>query len=192
MRNVEGYPRYGDGFSLTRPRARSPTVAGMSKVTAAVAFFALALLVAGCGTAAPKAVPDVTGQRLDVAEDMLDGVDLRYDAVGGGALGIVVRSHWTVCRQTPAPGASASSVTLFVARSCPTAGPDVVPDVIDDNLADAREELEAEGFAVVAQSADGDPILVEHLWTVCDQSPEPGHRGHTVELEVAHDCWDYS
>ena len=164
----------------------------MSKVTAAVAFFGLALLLAACGSTTRRAVPDVTGQRLDVAEDTLDSADLRYDAVGGGSLGIVVRSHWTVCRQTPTPGASARSVTLFVARSCPAAGSDVVPDVVGDSLEAAKDELEAEGFAVVAQSADGDLILVEHLWTVCDQSPEPGHRGHTVEFEVAHDCWDYS
>ena len=167
-------------------------MAGMSKAAAAVAFSALALLLAGCGTTEPKAVPDVSGQSLDVAEDTLDRAGLRYDAVGGGAFGIVVRSHWTVCKQIPAPGASASSVTLFVARSCPTAGEDVVPDVLYDSLDEARDELEAEGFAVIAESADGDPILVEHLWTVCDQSPEPGRRGHTVELEVAHDCRDYS
>ena len=152
----------------------------------------LASLLTACGSTAPRVVPAVTGERLDVAEDALDRTGLRYETVGGGALGIVVRSHWTVCRQTPTPGTSARSITLFVARSCAAAGQDVVPDVIDATLDDAKDDLEAEGFAVVAKSADGDPILVEHLWTVCDQSPEPGHRGHTVELEVAHDCWDYS
>ena len=80
-------------------------MAGMSKASAAVVFSALALLLAGCGSTEPKAVPDVSGRSLDVAEDTLDRAGLRYDAVGGGAFGIVVRSHWTVCKQNPAPGA---------------------------------------------------------------------------------------
>ena len=163
----------------------------MHRATALALLALLALLLTACGSTAPKVVPAVTGERLDVAEGALDRAGLRYETVGGGALGVVVRSHWLVCRQTPAAGASARSLTLFVARSCAATGAAVVPDVIDVTLEDATEELEAEGFAVVATSADGDPILVEHLWTVCDQSPEPGHRGRTVELEVAHDCWDY-
>ena len=164
----------------------------MSKTVAAVSFLALACLFTGCAATRPKTLPDLSGERLDVAEDTLDRAGLRYEAVGGGALGIVVRSRWTVCRQRPAAGVTSRSVTLFVARSCPAAGSDVVPDVIGDSLEDAKGELEAEGFAVVAGSADGDPILVEQLWTVCDQFPEPGRRGHAVELEVARDCWDES
>ena len=173
------------------PRSPRPTVHGMNKV-AILAVPLLALALAGCGSGTRARAPGVVGQRLDVAEDTLDAAGLRYETIGGGALGIVVRSHWTVCSQTPAPGVETGSVTLTVARSCGTAIPLVVPDVIDADLDDARTQLETAGFAVVAKSTDGDPILVESLWTVCDQSPEPGHRGRTVELDVAHDCWDYS
>lgn len=164
----------------------------MQKTLVAVALAAAVLALAGCGSAKPTAVPDVAGQRLDLAQDTLDAAGLRYTTIGGGALGIVVRSHWIVCRQSPAPKANARTVTLIVARTCPLAQARIVPDVIDDQLDEARTELEAAGFTVTARSIDGDPVLVEDRWTVCDQSPEPGHRGRVVELDVAHDCWDYS
>jgi hypothetical protein len=55
---------------------------------------------------------------LNAAEDELDARSLEYEAVGGGLFGIVVRSHWTVCRQVPQAGTRAKHVTLFVARDC--------------------------------------------------------------------------
>ena len=158
----------------------------------AIGFLVAALALAGCGASPSTALPDVTGQRLDTAQDTLDAAGLRYDTVGGGTLGIVVRSHWIVCRQKPAAGTRARSVTLFVAHSCPSAAPGGVPDVIDDRLDEAREQLEAAGFRVVVRSDDDDSIVVERFWTVCDQSPAPGHRGRTVVLDVAHDCWENS
>jgi hypothetical protein len=82
----------------------------------------LAAAAAGCGvvseTRRPARVPDVTYEPLDAAEDTLDAEGLRYDAVGGGLFGIVVRSHWTVCRQVPTEGTLARHVTLYVARDC--------------------------------------------------------------------------
>ena len=164
----------------------------MTKTAAAVASLLAGLTLAGCGATVPKAVPDVTGQRLDMAQDTLDATGLRYSTVGGGAFGIVVRSHWVVCRQTPRARARATSVTLYVGRVCPSSRASIVPDVVDQTLEDARSTLEDAGFGVTAESLDGDPILAESLWTVCDQKPEPGHRGRSVVLEVAQDCWDYS
>jgi beta-lactam-binding protein with PASTA domain len=149
------------------------------------------LALAGCGNASGKVVPAVRGERLDVAENTLDSVGVGYAIVGGGAFGVVVRSHWTVCSQAPAPGSVAASVTLYVDRSCPSDTAGVVPDVEWETLDDAREELEAAGFQVDAESLDSDSIIVESNWTVCDQAPLAGHRGRTVVLEVAHDCWDY-
>jgi hypothetical protein len=60
---------------------------------------ALVLACSACGLARARPVPNVAGLRLDVAENKLDALDLRYRTVGGGAFGIVVRSHWIVCRQ---------------------------------------------------------------------------------------------
>ena len=79
-----------------------------------------AALLVGCGSSSNTVahVPDVRQQPLDAAEDTLDARGLRYDAVGGGLFGIVVRSHWTVCRQEPRPGTLARHVTLYVARDC--------------------------------------------------------------------------
>src|SRR5436309_8687318 len=93
------------------------------------------LLATACGSTRPEVVPDVRGERLDVAEDTLDSSGLRYATAGGGALGIIVRSHWYVCRQDPAPRNKATKVLLTVARSCS------VPDVVGESLEDAEEEL---------------------------------------------------
>ena len=139
----------------------------------------------------PATVPEVTGERLDVAENTLDAAGLHYHAVGGGAFGIILPSRWTVCREIPGPGALATEVTLVVEHSCPPARPPVVPDVTGEQLDDAREELEHAGLEVSAESMEDDPIIVESFWTVCDQRPEPGHRRREVGLYVAHDCWDY-
>ena len=159
----------------------------------ALGLGAAALLVGAtaCGATRPATAPDVRGARLEVAEDTLDAAGLHHYAVGGGAFGIALPSRWTVCSQIPRPGAQATEVTLVVERSCPLAQPRVVPDVTWEELDDARDELERAGFGVSVESLEDDPILVESFWTVCGQSPEPGRRGRTVELYVAHDCWDF-
>ena len=184
------FPDLSKAFPRSRARQLRLTVALMPTALTAGLIAAVFGLTA-CGATTAKAIPDVVGQHLDTAQDTLDTAGLRYQTVGGGALGIVVRSHWTVCRLNPAAGKIARSVTLFAARSC-AADLQVVPDVVDGQLEDAREQLEAAGFRVVVRSVDGDAILVQRLWTVCDQSPAPGYRGRTVVLDVAHDCWDYS
>src|SRR5262245_60739783 len=84
----------------------------------AAASLAVGLLASGCAGTRARRVPDVTGERLDVAEELLDGAGVRYEAVGGGVFGVIVRSRWIVCRQLPRAGATASSVRLVVARSC--------------------------------------------------------------------------
>jgi PASTA domain len=85
----------------------------------ATAFAAgLLLVLPGCGSTQPRVVPDVTGERLDVAEDTLDALGLRYETAGGGDFGIVVRSNWVVCAQSPPPDWVASRVLLTVTRSC--------------------------------------------------------------------------
>ena len=111
------------------------------------------------------------------------------EAVGGGAFGIIVRSHWTVCAQSPKPGRSARSVVLTVARTCLTPGL-IVPDVVGEPLDDAEHELAEAGLSYTAESVGGEPILVESFWTVCSQDPGPGERGSRVELYASHDCCD--
>ncbi len=86
---------------------------------------AAVVLAAGCGSPTRRTalVPDVTREPLDAAENAPDARDLRYDVVGGGLFGIVVRSHWTVCKQVPLGGTLGRHVTLSVARSCTSPEP---------------------------------------------------------------------
>jgi beta-lactam-binding protein with PASTA domain len=140
-----------------------------------------ALAASACGSARPRAVPDVTGKRLDVAEDTLDALGLHYRTAGGGAFGIVVRSHWYVCEQRPAPRKVARNVLLTVERSC------TVPDVVGESLEDAEDDLRRAGIDFSVDSLDGDPVVVDSFWTVCDQSPPAGAAPQTVRLEVARD-----
>jgi len=76
----------------------------------------VALLVACGGAVAPKRVPNVRGERLDLAEARLDARGLDWEEVGDGAFGVIVRSNWYVQEQIPAPGKKATTVRLIVER----------------------------------------------------------------------------
>ena len=83
------------------------------------ALILIAALLAGCGGGArAKRVPDVRGERLDLAEARLEARGLRWEEVGGGTFGVVVRSHWYVEEQIPKPGTRATTVRLVVERGC--------------------------------------------------------------------------
>jgi len=153
---------------------------------------AAALVAAGCGSVSPKPLPKVTGQSLDAAEANLDSLDLHYSVVGGGAFGVVMRSHWQVCRQAPASGVVASKVTLFVARSCdapPAKREAVVPDLSDESLDIAESQLERAGLG---WTVDPSGTVVDRSdWEVCEQNPAPGEWGTSVELYVERSCDDW-
>jgi beta-lactam-binding protein with PASTA domain len=87
-----------------------------------------ALAVAGCG-APSEPVPDVVGERLDVAKSEVE--DAGYDAeeIGGGTFGIVVESNWTVCDTDPPAGQTGDgTVKLIVDRVCETATMDAAAE----------------------------------------------------------------
>jgi hypothetical protein len=157
-------------------------------------FLGVALLLAGCGETEAKLVPDLRGQRLDLAENRLDARGLDWEEVGGGTLGIVIRSNWWVCDQQPSPGKLGRTVKLVVDRACPRPPsppqPPVVPDVTGLSLEDANHELDGLGIAHDVETYDDadDVPFVEHLWEVCYQDPSPGARGSYVELYVDRDC----
>jgi beta-lactam-binding protein with PASTA domain len=135
-------------------------------------------------------VPDVRGQRLDLAEGRLEAVGLDWEEIGGGAFGVVVRSHWHVCEQQPRPGRLATSVNLVIERECPSTPPwlPVVPEVRWLSLEDAGDQLAELGIGYRAETSDDDVPVVEHLWEVCGQDPAAGTRTSFVELYVARDC----
>jgi len=152
------------------------------------------LLVAGvaCGSAAPKAVPNVTGLDLRAAEARLDARGIDHSVEGGGTFGIVLRSNWQVCEQVPTAGAKATEVTLVVERACSRVPPfraTVVPDVEYETLTEAQDELLDAGLGWEVE-ADG-VVLVPSNWEVCDQYPGPGEWGDSVELYVERDCFDW-
>ena len=148
------------------------------------------LVVVGCGSARPVTVPNVAGQRLDVAETNLDAVGLDHRIVGGGVVGVILHSRWQVCAQAPRPGLKAVEVTLIVSRVCavpPTAtGKRVVPDVRGESLDAAEAQLGLEGIGYRVQASD--EIIVRSHWIVCEQDPGPDTRSRTVELYVSRDC----
>ncbi|MBA2505371.1 MAG: PASTA domain-containing protein [Thermoleophilaceae bacterium] len=64
-------------------------------------------------------VPDVTGERLDVARERIERQDFLVEIEGGGALGVIQDENWKVVSQTPPPETSlesGSNVTLVIDR----------------------------------------------------------------------------
>ena len=64
-------------------------------------------------------IPDVTGERLDVALDRVRRQNFLADVEGGGAFGVIDEDNWQVVGQDPAPGVkleTGSSVTLNIDR----------------------------------------------------------------------------
>ena len=169
----------------------------------ALLLLVVAASLAGCGGAGAeeRAVPDVVGMRLDKAENLLADHELDYEEVGGGGLGVLVRSNWRVCRQEPAPGKLAKAVELHVARECPPVPPPpppppservpVVPQLVGEDLEDAKDSLRAEGIAFSVNAYGDDTPVVDRLWEVCYQDPPGGVRSSFVELTVDHECFDW-
>ena len=157
------------------------------RVKGLIAFALGVAVLTGCGADEPRTVPDVAGERLDVAQERLDERGLGYETIGGGALGIVVSSNWTVCKQSPAAGARATRVELVVDRWCPTPPPPAprVPYVEGLGLDEAERRLRARGI-------EPEPVWVDDSdWydaIVCEQDPRAGARAYKVELEVAELC----
>ncbi|HEX8854694.1 MAG TPA: serine/threonine-protein kinase [Thermoleophilaceae bacterium] len=80
-----------------------------------------------CVADSPPAVPGVVtmphieGAQLDKAEDYLDSLGLDYSVSGGGMLGVIIDSNYTVCATAPGAGSAiqpGSSARLFAEHSC--------------------------------------------------------------------------
>lgn len=85
---------------------------------------ALAIVIivglAGCGST-QKVMPSVVGLRLDIALSDIEraGVKDTVEVLGGGLLGVLDKSNWQVCDQTPAAGAVVTAVPrVTVDRTC--------------------------------------------------------------------------
>lgn len=94
----------------------------MERIRVLVAIAAVGMMGAGCGgNDEPSAMPDVVGERLDVAKSDLAAAGVGEDdveVVGGGTFGVLDESNWTVCDQDPSSGADAKNVRVIVDRVC--------------------------------------------------------------------------
>jgi hypothetical protein len=91
-----------------------------------VVALAILLTIAGCGSGKNPAMPDVTGEKLDIAKSAIKdagfGDEVKVD--GGGVFGVVNESNWEVCDQSPVAGDAVSDAPrLTVDRSCDDAKP---------------------------------------------------------------------
>jgi beta-lactam-binding protein with PASTA domain len=152
---------------------------------ALIAGLLLLVLPACGGGAEPRAVPDVRGERLDVAQERLDEERLEYERVGGGTFGIVVEANWRVCDQEPKPGERATRVRLVVDRHCPPPPRPAffVPDLVGDDLDDASARLDRRELPYRVVGPRGARPVV-----VCSQDPPGGSRAAEVVLYVAVLC----
>ena len=84
-------------------------------------------------------MPDLLGERLDVALSDLDGIGFGEDdveLVGGGTFGVLDESNWFVCEQRPEPGATTfEDLRLIVDRTCPDASADAPSDTEEETVA---------------------------------------------------------
>lgn len=153
----------------------------MSKIGkyAAVALAAVAVspFVAACQSGSSSAaVPNVVGERLDVAEGQVKDAGLQYAEVGGGTFGIVVKSNWTVCSTDPASGSTASKVRLIVDRTCgDTSSSSAVGS--DSSTSDASTSTTADSSTTTSAS---------HAGSAADSWTMPDLRGR--DLQSAQDA----
>lgn len=84
--------------------------------------------LAGCnGSSEDPVMPDVMGQRLDVALSDIEhaGFTDEVEVLGGGVFGVVDKSNWQVCDQSPAAGQAVTAAPrLTVDRSCGDGAPE--------------------------------------------------------------------
>jgi beta-lactam-binding protein with PASTA domain/tRNA A-37 threonylcarbamoyl transferase component Bud32 len=132
-------------------------------------------------------LPDVGGKSIEEATQILAGVKLTATA---GQQAFSDFPEGTVVGIDPEPNADGAgrvfregdSVFLVISR-----GPDLVavPDVIGDNIADAKAELEAAGFVVEVTSLIPEESWDNPLAVVASTNPGPGEqikRGSTVTI----------
>jgi hypothetical protein len=80
-------------------------------------------------------VPDVVGERLDVAKSAMADAGYETEPLGGGMFGIVDESNWTVCETRPDAGPTGTgTVKLIVDRTC-----DAAPYAVEETTSAAAE-----------------------------------------------------
>ena len=63
----------------------------------------------------------------------------------------------------------------------------VVPEVVAEDLDDAKRALAQRGIDYDVEPLDAVPV-VDELWEACDVDPAPGERSWSVTIYAADDC----
>jgi beta-lactam-binding protein with PASTA domain len=120
-------------------------------------------------------LPDVTGLPVDEARETLDSVGVTGVVGGDGAFSDTVREGYVVEVSLPAgatirPG---DTLTLIVSR-----GPELVmiPDLVGETIADAKEVLEGLGFEVEVRSEFPESDWDRSFARVTSLSPSSGQE----------------
>jgi hypothetical protein len=148
----------------------------MRRLAVTSAAFAVTLLLAGCSGASTVTMPDVVGQRLDVALSDVEraGIDDKVEVLGGGMFGVVDESNWTVCTQEPENGTEVSAAPrLTVDRTCDS---DIAPSKEPAQETEASEP-EADAYSyqgpqydIVAVDENQTPAKLNQYWVLTSES----------------------
>lgn len=123
-----------------------------------IATLVLVLGLAGCGAGKATVMPDVAGKRLDVAKSDIKraGFDDDVEVLGGGILGVIEESNWTVCEQLPEAGAVVKDKPrLTVARLCDAGSAEPTTEASGE----ASGEPSATPSATASASADPTTVV---------------------------------
>ncbi|MFC7980803.1 Stk1 family PASTA domain-containing Ser/Thr kinase [Streptomyces sp. NPDC057336] len=127
------------------------------------------------------AVPAFVGQTKEDAQQQATNADLELTFKQQPCED---QPKGNVCSQNPQQGTEVkkkSSVELVVSTGAPKVA---VPNVIDKNIDEAKQQLEDKGFVVETEQTESS----QDEGTVLSQNPDPGkelEKGSTVTLEVA-------
>ncbi len=103
----------------TATKTKTVTVAASPPAGDGTSTGASATTRSGATVVKLVAVPDVTGQRLDVAESRMKQLGFLTERKGGGLFGVQIVTNWDVQTQEPAGGTMlqpGSTVKLHVTR----------------------------------------------------------------------------
>jgi hypothetical protein len=154
----------------------------------AIGVLSLAVAIGGCGGGKTRpAVPDVVGQRLDVAESTVKDAGYEFEVIGGGTFGVVVESKLDRVRAESRRGhhghrdgeARRGSRVRRGRGGAPErrTGTFVMPNLVGLVLQDAQDQLQAlDSYNLDQEDASGlERIqILDSNWMVCRQSPSPG------------------
>ena len=135
----------------------------MRVLRAAVAPIVLLGLV-GCGGDKPPLMPSVVDLKLDVALSDIEraGFSNEVEVLGGGLLGVIDKSNWTVCQQEPAAGQDVEKPRLTVDRACAIASPSVSPST-QETPAPTQSPPEPAASPTFAPSKEVTDLTVDEL-----------------------------